>query len=464
MKILIPFWLRRNLKQGRILIIYSLGFVLLLLNAFIYSGRYAADLDTQSTQIRGLKERIERITTPDTLAGSSVPIIMPPSRYRFLVDNNLEDVPTERWVSPHNAFLPTNANNQRQQVIGLWDIDLSFLVGIIFTFLAVVLTFDSISGEREQGTLKLLMTTGVSRASIVISKIVSSIIALAMPLLLGLIVNYLYLNFAGVMVLSADNLFLYGLFFFFALLLLSFFVSLGVLISSLTRNSITSLVVLLLIWVSMVIVVPGIAKPITKETVGAMTPEEYSNAQNAVGDEMFEDYKRTGAMDRPPEMARADNWSGEIKWNTIRAKFLNSRQTIIDDHLRDLYLQARSAQNISRMTPTMVFNLAVSRAVGNDFGTVSEFHEQVKRYRTVLKEFMAAQDALDNESPHLLNSDGRGYLSTKPFNAELPLFEYQRTSLAARIGDTLFDVLILFSLSMVAMVVAVFAFNRYDVR
>ncbi len=464
MNTLTSFWLKRYLKQGRIVVLYSVSLMLFLLNAFIYSGRYAEDIITQNQRTRELEDAYNSVQNPDALAGSGFTVNPPASPLRFIVDNNLEDAPTARFVSHTYSSLPFNPGYHKQQISGLWDIDLAFLISFIFSFMAVVLTYDSVCGEKEQGTLKLLMSTGTSRSTIVLSKILAAIITLCIPLVIGLLINCLYLNFSGVITLNMEFILVIILFFLFSILLLLFFTCLGVLVSSLTRQSITSLVMLLLFWVAFVIIIPGVAKPLAKELSYVNTPEEYARLRDAAFQEFWEDFQRSGALDRPPQMAAQDNFHFEKIWNQVRQRYLQNVQNITDAQIRDQYNQAFAGRTVARFSPTMVFNLAVSMLTATDFHNVREFHTQAGRYKYVLFEFIDVQDAQDNESPHILYSEGRGYLSRRPFTSDIPRFAFYKATLGERVSGSLLDTVILFGMSMLVLFVSVIAFNRYDVR
>ena len=471
---LLTFWLRSFLKQGRLIAIYLVALALFMLNAFIYVGRWQEDLENLSQHNRQLQQTYDSVQTPDDLAGTGFTVTRPPTPLRFVVDNNLDDVPTARYVSTRNAWLPANASTHRQQTAGVWDIDLSFIVTVVFTFLAVVLTFDSVCGEREQGTLKLLLTTGVSRYQIVLSKMLAALTTLALPLIIGLLADYLYLAFSGVLPGGGEGLAVILLFLGYSLLLLAFFTALGTLVSSSTRSSITSLVVLLLIWVLLVVIIPGIAKPLAEEIVKPMSPEEFSRVINSIGTQFRDDFRNSGAVERPRSMAEVDNFKYERIWNDMMRRMQQDQQAAVDRQLLDLEKQSETARLLASASPSMVFQHAVSRVSATDLAAVLDFYEQAARFRQTLFSFLGEQDGRHTmregetdparDSSGLLYSDGRGYLSSQPLAAPLPRFEYRDKPLDSRLADALPETVILFVLTMLAVIVGVFAFNRYDVR
>ena len=461
---LITFWLRQHLKQGRILVIYILAFVLFLLSAFVYTTRFQADIDSRNAVNRLLENTIAAVENADQLSATQMDILLPASSQRFVVDNNLDDMPISRGTNPLTVTLPENVGGKRVEFIGLWDIDLAFLVGVIFSFLAVVMTFDSVSGEKEGGTLRLLLSNSVPRYQIVLSKIIAAALTIGIPLLVGLVINSLFLNFTGVIAFDLEQAFILFCFILLSAVFLFFYCALGVLISSLNRNSITSLVILLLLWVALVVLVPGMSRPIAREVVNVKKQEELNEEITSHWRDFFQRYHEVGAWDRSYEVAKADAFRKEFKWGGIRDILLNNIQGTLDSHLRDMYEQAELARSISRLSPNMVYKFALSRIAGTGYLTVKDFYSQVGRYKRTLFNFLKNQDALDSGSPHIYGSQGRGYLSRKPLTADIPRFSYHKASMSVRLGDVSVDSLILFTLAACAVLGCVFVFNRYDVR
>jgi hypothetical protein len=136
-------------------------------------------------------------------------------------------------------------------------IDWVFIVGIIGSLMAFLLTYDAISGERESGTLKLILSNPISRSGLLLGKLLGSISVLFIAIGFGWIISLLILAATGIpfwkdpfSVLMIPIL---------SLLYLLLFVSLGLLISSLFRTSSSSLVVLLMIWAVFVVIMPGVS-------------------------------------------------------------------------------------------------------------------------------------------------------------------------------------------------------------
>jgi ABC-type transport system involved in multi-copper enzyme maturation permease subunit len=135
-------------------------------------------------------------------------------------------------------------------------IDLAFVIGILLSLFAILLVFDSFSSEREQGTLRLMLSTSIGRMQVLLGKFIGALITMAIPLTIGFIEILLIWNFFPDISLSSDILFGTILIYFFSLVFLAGFLALGLLISLFTRESSTGLMYLLLTWVLVAVVIP----------------------------------------------------------------------------------------------------------------------------------------------------------------------------------------------------------------
>ena len=64
-------------------------------------------------------------------------------------------------------------------------LDLSSVVIIIFTLLAILLSYNAISGEKEEGVLALALANEVPRYKYILGKYCGILISLAVPLMLS---------------------------------------------------------------------------------------------------------------------------------------------------------------------------------------------------------------------------------------------------------------------------------------
>lgn len=470
------FWLRRHLKQGRIAVVYLIVLSVAVLNAFVYSDRFAQDSKLDEELRKNYEETWNKVKDYNAILladGGLLKVNLPASPLKFLTDNDMHAVPTARTANPISSGNLTNAKTLAYfKQVGTTSqgfsneqmIDMTFLVTVVLTFFALVLTYDSICGEKQQGTLRQLLANGAQRSHIFLSKVFAAFITINLPFLLALVLNAVLLSILGVFSLTIGNILILVLFYAMASLLLLFFVTLGVAVSSLTRSPVTSLVILLLVWTLLVQIVPGAAKLTGKSVVRVRTPEQFYKEHRALFSEYREELRERDAAVRPVQIAETDDYQKERLYNQITADHFAREGNLTDSHTRELFHQSELVRAFSRLSPTMVFRMAASRLTNNDLAAVQDFYRQTDRYQSALFDFLEEVDESDNESAHLVYVMRPGYLSAKKVGEGLPRFDCQAPDLVNRIWDADLDIVILFSLAVCTLLVGIYAFNRYDVR
>lgn len=136
------------------------------------------------------------------------------------------------------------------------------LLQALLPLLAILLAFDSVTGERERGTLAQLFASGVSGRQIVLGKLlgvlrvlgIAALPAITIPMMIGL-----FGSFTG----PRDALTLLWIVALYAISL-AIWVTLAVFLSTKCRSSRQALVALLGIWVAQIALVPRISNATTE--------------------------------------------------------------------------------------------------------------------------------------------------------------------------------------------------------
>lgn len=134
--------------------------------------------------------------------------------------------------------------------------DLSTVIGIIFTLLAILLSYNSISGEKEEGVLSLALANQVPRYKFLLGKYLGMLISLAVPLtllfLLGILIVFLLKSVELNSIVISSMALLYVS----SLVYLSCILLIGIFVSSNTKNSFNSLLYLLGFYLVAVFLLP----------------------------------------------------------------------------------------------------------------------------------------------------------------------------------------------------------------
>lgn len=133
------------------------------------------------------------------------------------------------------------------------------LQAIVLSLLAILFTYDAIVGERERGTLKLSLSNRVPRDRLILGKTIGGFISLMVPLVIPFVIGLVMLLVYPDLSFTAGDWIRMGLIFLLFILYLSVFFTLGLLVSTLTGRSSSSLFILLFAWVTFIFVIPKVA-------------------------------------------------------------------------------------------------------------------------------------------------------------------------------------------------------------
>lgn len=138
-------------------------------------------------------------------------------------------------------------------------LDFVTIVTIIFSLMAILVSYDAISGEREAGTLRLLLAAGAPRRSILLGKFLGGLAGVLIPFSLGVLVGYLSIAFSPAVQLTGRDFAVFGGLMATSWLYIAVFFAVGLFFSGSSRTSGQSVLKALFAWVILVLVIPNIS-------------------------------------------------------------------------------------------------------------------------------------------------------------------------------------------------------------
>ena len=134
-------------------------------------------------------------------------------------------------------------------------IDYNYLVRVILSFLAMVVGFDAFCVEKQQGTLKLILSNSVNRGVLVWGKILGNFLILILPLIFTSILYYIILSFrTNVNFSQSDNIRLL-LMMLVSIIYLSIFLIISIAVSASSNTIPISIIKNFIIWVFLIFIV-----------------------------------------------------------------------------------------------------------------------------------------------------------------------------------------------------------------
>ena len=136
-------------------------------------------------------------------------------------------------------------------------VDLLFVVAIVMSLIAFVFSYDAVCGERERGTLKLLMSYSIPRDKVILAKWIGGYLSLIVSYLVGIILCALVVGVNRNVEMDGQEWAAFIMTIFVSLLFIGVMYSVGLFVSVLAKRSSTSISILLFLWVIFVLVIPN---------------------------------------------------------------------------------------------------------------------------------------------------------------------------------------------------------------
>ena len=138
-------------------------------------------------------------------------------------------------------------------------LDFGYIVKVVLSLCALLLTYDAVCGEKEAGTLRLYNSYPVSKSSIALSKLFGSSIAVLIPFILSFLLASVVVAIFPEMGLRGEDWGRIAVLMIVVSLYLMVFVAFGLWVSAFTHKRLTSFLILLGLWTIWVFIVPNLA-------------------------------------------------------------------------------------------------------------------------------------------------------------------------------------------------------------
>jgi len=291
-------------------------------------------------------------------------------------------------------------------------LDFSFIVTIVLSLFILVFTYDAINGEAASGTLKLIFSNPVPRASFLLGKFAGVWLAVIIPLLIPLLLSILLLVLLGVPLTGAEFLpvsALFGL----TVLLCTFFTVLGIALSALIKQPSVSFLTALVTWVILTFIVPRGGIIAAGQIIDVPGVEEIKGMQEVFEKDAWNKYtsesterwreRNSGLESMTPEEREAYREDNMWAWMEEDDKLRKDVQKSIDENFRVLNEGFRNkklaheklALSLSRFSPVSSFQLAIMDISGTDVALRERFEDALTEYR---KSFIEYKDEKQKES------------------------------------------------------------------
>jgi ABC-type transport system involved in multi-copper enzyme maturation permease subunit len=458
--------IRDQLMSLRLLLTFVLVIILMAANALLFQAEYKRQLSDYNAEVnRNLAEVARRASMRGPLfqvfSFNNQFIYRHPNPLGFVSEAHDKDLPNAFQVNAFRLEAPEFTLRGNPLLWRFENLDWAFIVSVVFSFAAIVLVYDGISGEKERGTLRLMMSHSVPKEKVLLGKYLSAVIVLLIPLIAGALLSLMIFAIGGVIPVNAALLGSIGVSLLLCLVYISSFVLLGLFLSTRSRVPAISLVSGLLIWVILVVVIPAAGNLLARGLLKLpMEDQVLEEADRALG-EAIENYNRLNP--HPNNWIISGKWSpGEPLLRAFEAERARSRvYQAYQDHL---IAQVTLGKRIARISPAALLGQTLEGITESGVCHYESFLKSARQYREELGNFLDRSYPLKKVYPQDRSATDSIVRNMKLDFASIPKFEDRFFPINQVARQLLWSAGVLVLVNFLLFGAAYFSFLRYDVR
>src|SRR5262245_215798 len=373
------------------------------------------------------------------------PPIQAPKPFSALVKGM--DAEMDRTVSVSQRIV-FGARQDEPAASALFDTpDTSFIVKLLVSLFALMFSLDTVTRERELGTLRAMLSRPIRRRELILSKSLGASVCLLAPFAVAYFVEIIYLQLAHGLLSDPQSLVRAMLFFGLASLYGIVFVHIGLFISTITTRTRIAVTTALLIWVTIVLILPNATMLIAK----LLTPTPSYNQLNA---RLWEARKRILQEESEANPAARLPLARPVSVQSRPRLYTIERQET-DNYFASKMNQNRRARLFSALSPAGALTFGSSDLAGTGVDAFNSYLELFRSSRDVMINALKRSLDLTPQAGDKLMQETRQTIANNQ----------RRTGpLGASLRSSILSVISLLTWAVFFGFVACWQFKRYDVR
>ena len=466
MKVIIKKELLDHFQTVQFIVLVVLSIILFSVNGVVFVKKYNEEISIYNEKIS------EIYNNPSTVRTT---LFKKPSYLIFLSEGGEKYQPKSYNLEPKGRLSPLDSGPRNYKLPDVPELDWAFIIKVLFSLYAILLGYNAISGEKEQGTLRQILSNSISRIEFLSAKYISILIILLIPLVIGCIFSLLIIGIFIPSLFTLNNLIKISLMFFLSLIYLSLFAFLSLLFSSIIHRTSIVLLTLLAIWIIFAIIIPNTAGILAQRF--SNIPSELQIAKRlkptiekeiwARIDEIREKIKR-GEIKTEEELKK----EADRAFDKGHEKLMKYYQNYYDS-MKQRTIKAR---NLARLSPTALFQYASENIAQTGIAREEQFLKDAHQYSKVYDNYILKKvGELIGSSAWSFSTDitinGKTVYISSPYPVEykgdktdFPRFIETNPSILVNLKNTLIDLAGLILWNIILAIFAFISFIYCDVR
>lgn len=463
------FRMQEGMKDAKFLFLTAIIILAFIFNATVYSDRYRIELEDYTRSEAENSQWLEEASSNlQSLAEQRQHFSAPPSPIAFISEGGSRLLPNTIVLNAFGRMETLHKGRGNYRFTLGTEIDWTFIIGVLMTLLTIMVSYGVVSGDKRLGTLRLVLANPISRIKLFAGNYLGLLSIIVVALIVGILVNLLTFILTGGPPLTLEKLIIIGWTIVVSILCLSAFLLAGLAVSAMTGRPAVSLIILLVIWVLMVIAVPGITRLVAEQLQEVPSQQWVAEEQARVHKEIWANY--------PVEIGQFNGNPFEPQM-PLRAKasqeIIDTKQRILDQAANAKINQVKLAISLSFVSPHGVFTDSIQHISNRGIHGLVDLRDKAEHYRAELRTFVETSDENDPDSGHLVYPDPYDWsVENNTFSQkEVPFSTVPRGDILWTAGGQaderplpLWHILILVGYNLLAGLVAFIALLRYDPR
>jgi ABC-type transport system involved in multi-copper enzyme maturation permease subunit len=506
-----------NLLSYRFVVGFILCQVLFVLATVILVKDYEDRVKAYGEAVSREEERIGQAKVYSDLVRPPLTVYKPPARLSPICTGFEKTLASQASLTYYRVpELEVGRQEKNGLLAVLGSLDLVTVIQLVLGLLVLLFAHDSVSGERERGTLALSLSGPLPRHVFLLGHYLGGMVTIVAVFLVGALLALFLMERSPAVDLGLDDWVRLGLIVLVSLVYLSALYLLGITASVLSKRSATALVVLLFFWIVFIVIFPNLtsalaarlkpvpARGVVTQQASALRREFwtriYSNAQTTLPmparrwDYAKDRYVYSGSLPYPIRIYHAPRemieWEleGLMRYLPLEIEYADKVHSVFVDYERQLQDQARLARTFARFSPAGSYYNTASSLAGTDAETQVAFLSRARRYRNQIMDYVSSKngfmsyrfftrrepktfrtyselDLLKTQADRLDLEIGPGWDSVPPLDLrDLPAFNQTTLRVRDSLMNALPDLLLLIFLNLAFFLIAHVCFLKTDVR
>lgn len=472
--------LLENILGYRFPLFFLICAVLILTSLYVHQLDYAKQVRDYSEQVRLANEELAAARAVDLHFGR-IPLrgFLPPSPLAVFAVGFETSLP-KFYEFGAEGPKPGDTSVSEASVLSVFGpLDVLFIVQMVASLIVLLFASDMIAGEKEMGTLRIILANSAPRHSVLWGKFLGGFAAVWLPLLVVFLVGAILLGLLGFPLGQAGVPSRLVLVFLAATLFLLVYFALGLLVSASSSRSRTALIAILLVWILLQVTLPrlsdmvaALVHPVQTETVVSMQKSVVvktidNETARALGREWEALFGRgTPYSGEPEPAAKRPEWEAFKKDLEAQAAERKAGQLreIESAFQRGKARQRALANNLALISPSAAFTRLLTDICGTGEIDRGRYLEAVQAHQRTLD---AALFSHVHRTTVIMPSGGTVSGSSIDQLVDpkaLPAFAFSRAGLADVLAGNWGSLISLVFWLLAPFAAAYVRFIRYDVR